>query len=98
PFIAALFVPLLPLPHLLALGVTALLEAAATAAAMLLAARLAGVSRWYVLALAALAQPLALDTWLTVQPAPLVTLAWAGFALCYARGRRDLAAMWIIAA
>src|SRR5207248_7207260 len=86
PFVALLFLPLLHLPRLAALMLTAVVESLALAAAMALAARLAGLRAWWLLALAVLAQPWALQIWLTVQPAPLITLLWAGFALAWVRG------------
>jgi hypothetical protein len=92
PFVALLFVPLLPLPPLAALIATMLVETMALAAAMVCAARLAGLRAWPLLALAALAQPWALQIWLAVQPAPLMTLLWTGFALAWLRGRDDWAA------
>jgi hypothetical protein len=52
---------------------------------------------WLLFALGALAQPIMLNIWLLVQPAPLVTLAWAAFALCWMRDRRGWAALCVVA-
>src|SRR5439155_4883772 len=72
-------------------------EGAALAAAMACAGRAAGLRAWPLLALAVLAQPLTLQIWLTVQPAPLITLLWAGFALAWTRCRDDWAAACVAA-
>src|SRR5439155_1644410 len=76
--------------------ITAVVEAAATVAAMHCAARLARLREWWLLALAALAQPVAYHIWLNVQPAPLDALTWAAFALFWTRGRREWAATWLL--
>src|SRR5262249_46410851 len=75
---------------------TAIAEAGITAWAMALAARTARYGRWPVLALASLAQPVSLLVWMSVQPAPLVTLSWAGFTLQWIRGRREAAVGWAL--
>jgi Glycosyltransferase family 87 len=96
PFLALFFIPLLHLSRPAALTLTAAGETAAVVAAMACAARIARLRQWWPLAVAALAHPVMLQIWLSVQPAPLATLAWAGFALCWVRGRRDLAAAWLL--
>jgi hypothetical protein len=96
PVVALLFVPLLHLTPPIALAAAALAVIAALAAAMRLTAGLVDRRLWLPLALAALAHPPILQLALTVQPAPLVVLAWAGFAAAWAQGKRDAAAAWLV--
>lgn len=96
PFLAVLFIPLLHCPRMAAYAITAGAEAGLTVAAMACAARAARYPRWIVLALAGLAQPISLLVWMSVQPAPFVTLSWAGFALEWTRGRREAAVLWVL--
>src|SRR5262245_19177957 len=96
PFVGLLFVPLVHLPRETALALTAVAVVAASVAAMGLAASVVDRRLWPLLALAAVSYPSMLQLALTVQPAPLVVLAWSGFAAAWARGKHERAAALLV--